>query len=550
MLEGESGEVGKELRAPSQPPPDPLIGRTIDGRYQVERVLGEGGMGLVYQARHAVLNKLLAVKVLRPDVSKDEEIITRFRQEAQSASAIGNEHIINISDFGTLQDGSTYFVMEFLDGMDLTTAIEQVQPMPAARAVHITRQLCLALGAAHNVGIVHRDLKPDNIYLIERGQDRDFVKVLDFGIAKVGGGTRKLTKAGQVFGTPHYMSPEQCSGKALDHRTDIYALGVILYEMATGAVPFDADNLMGVLTKHMYEQPVPPRSIPDIPMDCPPGLEAIILKALQKNADDRYQSMAEMAEDLERLAIGEMPAALGAVSQGAISQGAISRGDATGTMGFPLDAELPAVASGRPAWLVPAAGISALLAVIALGLGAALALNGEPQPPALAVAPEPIEAEPEVEPAENVATSGSTETTTVTITTEPPGVACWMEGELIGNTPVPLPRPTGEDRVSITLRQAGFIDQEILISALTQESVHITLEEEEEEAEEPPPTEEPRSRRDRERRDRQRLRQRTPAPEMEAPMVEPAMAAPVMVDPPPQMRRAPTSEVLDPWGGT
>jgi eukaryotic-like serine/threonine-protein kinase len=148
---------------------DPLVGQTIDGRYQVERVLGEGGMGLVYKARHTVLGKPLALKVLRPDVSKDDEIITRFRQEAQSASSIGNEHIIDISDFGTLADGSTYFVMEFLDGTDLTGAIESETPMRAPRVVHIAKQMCRALAAAHDIGIVHRDLKPDNIFLIKRG---------------------------------------------------------------------------------------------------------------------------------------------------------------------------------------------------------------------------------------------------------------------------------------------------------------------------------------------------------------------------------------------
>ncbi|MEM6961204.1 MAG: serine/threonine-protein kinase, partial [Myxococcota bacterium] len=160
VIEGE----GMESLQPNQD--DPLIGKTIDGRYQVESILGEGGMGLVYKARHTVLGKPLAIKVLRPDVSKDEEIMTRFRQEAQSASNIGNQHIIDISDFGTLPDSSTYFVMEFLDGVDLTHVVEHDAPVNAGRVLHITGQLCRALGAAHEIGIVHRDLKPDNIYLV------------------------------------------------------------------------------------------------------------------------------------------------------------------------------------------------------------------------------------------------------------------------------------------------------------------------------------------------------------------------------------------------
>src|SRR5690606_12071641 len=172
-----------------EPPPapvDPMVGTTIDGRYRIEKVLGQGGMGVVYTATHAVLGKRLAIKVLKSDVSKDQEIIQRFRQEAQSASAIGSQHIIDISDFGSLPDGSTYFVMEYLDGMELTKAIEEQRPMPADRVVHIAKQLCGARGAAHERGIVHRDMKPDNVFLIKRGANRDFVKVLDFGIAKVG----------------------------------------------------------------------------------------------------------------------------------------------------------------------------------------------------------------------------------------------------------------------------------------------------------------------------------------------------------------------------
>src|SRR5688572_7379575 len=290
-------------------PVDPLIGKVLDGRYEIEKVLGEGGMGLVYKARHVTLGKPLAIKVLKAEVSKDAEIVQRFRQEAQSATAIGNHHIIDISDFGVLHDGSTYFVMEFLDGIALTKAIEPNKPLEARRSIHIAKQLCRALGAAHDIGIVHRDLKPDNVYLISRGGDKDFVKVLDFGIAKVVGAKSKLTQVGQVFGTPHYMSPEQCSGTQVDKRTDVYALGVIMYEMASSRVPFDADNLMGILTKHLYEEPIKPHELPP-PVDVPPSLEAIIMKCLAKKTDVRYQSMQEVLADLELVEQGLTPSAV------------------------------------------------------------------------------------------------------------------------------------------------------------------------------------------------------------------------------------------------
>ncbi|HEY2735846.1 MAG TPA: serine/threonine-protein kinase, partial [Polyangiales bacterium] len=288
---------------------DPLIGQTLDGRYRIEKPLGEGGMGIVYKAVHTTLGKPLAIKVLRPEVSKNEEIVQRFRQEAQSASQIGNPHIIDISDFGTLADGSTYFVMEFLTGKSLTAAMCDAPFFGLPRTIHVVRQLANALGAAHDIGIVHRDLKPDNVQLVERGGQKDFVKVLDFGIAKVGGSTSKLTQAGQVFGTPHYMSPEQCAGTNVDHRTDIYAVGVMLYEMACGKVPFDADNLMGILTKHLYENPIAPHELAP-PVNVPAPLEAIILKCLQKKPEQRYQTMAELSADLDALERGQTPRAI------------------------------------------------------------------------------------------------------------------------------------------------------------------------------------------------------------------------------------------------
>ncbi len=278
--------------------PDALIGTIIDRRYRVEALLGEGGMGLVYRVTHTELHKTLAIKVLRSQNTQDEEVLARFKREAQSASNIGNEHIVDIIDFGTLPDGSTYFVMECLEGLDLIDTIDSVQRLPEGRAVHIARQICLALGAAHDAGIVHRDLKPENVFLVRRGDDQDFVKVLDFGIAKVANRPHRLTRDGEVLGTPHYMSPEQCAGGDIDHRTDIYSLGVLLYEMVTGHVPHDADTMMGILTKHMYEEALSPTvRVSKLSTE----LERIIMRSLEKKPADRYQSMHELEADLARL---------------------------------------------------------------------------------------------------------------------------------------------------------------------------------------------------------------------------------------------------------
>ncbi len=454
---------------------DPLVGTTIDGRYLVERVLGEGGMGLVYLGKHIVLGKPLAVKVLRPDVSKDQEIITRFRQEAQSASSIGNQHIIDISDFGTLPDGSTYFVMEFLDGVDLTGAIEQSGQMASNRVVHIAKQLCTALGAAHENGIVHRDLKPDNVYLIKRGGDADFVKVLDFGIAKVGGSNSKLTRAGQVFGTPHYMSPEQCAGSGVDHRTDIYAIGVMLYEMLTGDVPFDADNLMGILTKHLYEDPIPPtQRNPELPKD----MEAVILKAMSKQLETRYQNMAEFYDDLVRVGEG-LPALATAEGTGSYS----TRRTAPGT-GANAAVTAPPTSSGGGKGLAIAA-VAVVLLLVAGG-GAFVAFGGPdapPQTPPVALTPQPVPV-PVEEPPPVVEDTTETpppapEVFLISISSEPEGARVWRGNELIGTTPLELPRPSGDERLDLQLRLDGYENKDFAISSLTRaESINFPLDRE------------------------------------------------------------------------
>jgi tRNA A-37 threonylcarbamoyl transferase component Bud32 len=282
---------------------DPLIGSVLGDRYKILRRVGEGGMGIVYEAEHIVIEKHVALKVLREDFGSRPDVVERFRQEAKSASRIGHENIVDISDFGETPSGASYFVMEMLDGEDLADRLAREGTIDPARAVSILIQCCRALGAAHQKGIVHRDMKPENIFLIERAGTRDFVKIVDFGIAKMsdietaGAPGRKLTKTGMIFGTPEYMSPEQAAGKPLDHRVDVYALGVILFEVLTGRVPFLGDTFMGVLTQHMFD-PVPPLREINARVQISPALEAVLFRALAKDPDQRFQSMDELARAL------------------------------------------------------------------------------------------------------------------------------------------------------------------------------------------------------------------------------------------------------------
>ena len=300
---------GDEQRSPSSPEsesesigqttPDVngLVGEVIANRYRVLEKLGEGGMGTVYLAEHTAIGKKLAIKVLLQDYARKEDLKERFLQEAKAAAMIGHENIVDITDFGHTPNGSVFFAMEFLQGEDLSQRIKRQGRIPWAEGKPILLQICRALGAAHAKNIIHRDMKPENIFLIEREGRRDFCKLLDFGIAKVTGmsdGERRLTRTGMIFGTPEYMSPEQAQGHHPDHRVDVYAVGIIAYEMVTGEVPFKADTFMGILTKHIFENPTPPKDVaPDA--NIPADVEEIILKALAKKREERFPSMTEMA---------------------------------------------------------------------------------------------------------------------------------------------------------------------------------------------------------------------------------------------------------------
>ncbi len=281
---------------------DPLIGAVLGGRYLVERKLGEGGMGAVYVGQHQTIGKQVAIKCLNPLMAANKAIVERFKREARAATAAGNEHIIDVTDMGELPDGSPYIVMELLDGRELAELIAQEGPLPIGRAVRILLQICDALIAAHAKGIVHRDLKPENVFLVRRKRDADFVKVLDFGIARFNepaaiGGGKNLTATGMTIGTPHYMAPEQAQGlEGLDHRADIYALGVILYEMLTGDTPFDAETFALLVVKIVTTDPP---LIRDRRPDVPVGLETLIMRCLSKDKNLRPQSVEELAQALE-----------------------------------------------------------------------------------------------------------------------------------------------------------------------------------------------------------------------------------------------------------
>ncbi len=279
--------------------PDSLVGTTLAGKYRIDARLNEGGMGTVYRGCHVLMDKTVAIKVLRPSLAADEKIVARFSREARAASRITHPNAVSVTDFGEDETGLVFLVMEFLSGRTLKHVIHDEGPLPLARVVDITRQIGDALNAAHEQGVVHRDLKSDNIMLVDT-MSGDHAKVLDFGIAKInepdGAVDTNLTAPNLVIGTPQYMSPEQCSQDVeIDARSDIYSLGVILFEMLVGHVPFSGDSPTIVMMKHLQE-PVP--SVLEERSDLPASVARVVARAMAKVRDNRYQNVAELIEDL------------------------------------------------------------------------------------------------------------------------------------------------------------------------------------------------------------------------------------------------------------
>jgi tRNA A-37 threonylcarbamoyl transferase component Bud32 len=452
-------------------------------------------MGIVYLAEHPVIGRKVALKAIHPELSRNPEVVSRFMTEAKSVNQIGNEHIVDVHDFGNTSSGEFYFIMEFLQGEALADRLRRERLFKPERALQIAAQVADALAASHSHGIIHRDLKPENIFLIPRGNTIDFVKVLDFGLAKLTQGEEKVThktRTGSVMGTPYYMAPEQCEGRAtLDHRADVYSLGVILYEMLTGRVPFGGDGYGEIIVKHITMPPPSPRaSNPELSL----AHEAILFRALAKNRDDRFANMEEMRTamlDPERylatapsLPQGGAPGSSGVTMQvGAPAGSDVVIGNVGATNLGPRssmpstfrdgagellgdDVSIPKRSRrGLAVTLVVAAAVAAGGAyvvvsrpprqaqVAATGTGAGTGTPAVAPPSAVATAP--------VVPA-------APAQTVIKLDSRPPGatVARKDTNAVVGTTPLDYPIPVGAAPVEFVFRKAGF--QDTSLSAVPQ----------------------------------------------------------------------------------
>lgn len=364
-------------------------GAIVDGRYRVVGEIGRGGMGAVYEAEQIKLRKRVAIKVLQSNAKESEDgdsNLKRFLREARVASAIRHRNVVDIIDFGELADGATYYVMEFLQGRDLSSVLKHDGPMPWPRARKLLRQVLSALAAVHEQGIIHRDIKPANIVLLDEPDEwgNEWVKVLDFGVAKVqetDAESQALTGTSQLLGTAAYMAPEIARGELTDHRSDLYALGIVGYELLTGTVPFKAANTFQVLLRQINEWPQRPSEInPEVSE----AMEAFLLGSLAKNPDDRYRDATEMTAALEAVDdTGVAKAALPAAASGSRERG----------FAAPPEEEEAAPVSRR--W--PIVALLAAFVVVAVGTTWLLLGGQEAEPPttdtpAVGAAPQPAPA--------------------------------------------------------------------------------------------------------------------------------------------------------------
>jgi serine/threonine-protein kinase len=415
-----------------------VLGQVL-GSYRLLALIGRGGMGRVYLAEHVKLGRKVALKLLKPEYAAKRDSVRRFFQEARAVNTIRHRNIVDITDFVELPDARTFIIMELLSGSNLGELVRREGPLPLHRSLGILIQVCDALEAAHREGIVHRDLKPDNVFILNAEGERDAVKLLDFGVAKLlyssssDGDISLQTMEGSVVGTPAYMSPEQAGGSAVDHRSDIYSLGAIMYELFTGQRVFEARSFGEFVLKHLQAIPVPPRDLEGIP-PLPGGLEAIILKCLEKKPEHRYQTVTALRTDLNRIMAGENTAALDIRP--------ISRGR-----------------SSRLKYVVVAAVGGLVLAAAAVWL-----LWPEPRPagrvpgaravPGVVTATGPTAASG----APAVAEAGQIE---FSFRSDPPGASVYAPGvpTPLGQTPFSVKRPAADKDRAFTFKLEGYRDR-------------------------------------------------------------------------------------------
>jgi serine/threonine-protein kinase len=392
-----------------------LVGTILDGNYRITRLIGQGGMGAVYEGVQIRLERRVAIKLMARELAANTEAIARFRREAEVTSQLGHPHIVQVFDFGAAPSGEPYIVMEFLEGEDLEKRIQRVGTLPLAAASHIIRQVASALSATHAKGIVHRDLKPANVFLLSVEGETDFVKVVDFGISKVRSATTKLTAALAVMGTPNYMAPEQAEGRVgdIDARTDQWALACIAYELLAGRPPFVGENVASLLYQVIHQAPSP---ISQMNPGLPAGVEGVLRRALSKTQAERFQTLTEFSRAFEGAASGKVvpatmagPGAAAAPVAAAASGAAIGRAPTMASQpGIPPVTTFSSAAgeASEPDVALPARPKRGLLFV---GLGAAAALGAGafalisrrapgPAPAAAVVAPAPTTSGPVVAP--------------------------------------------------------------------------------------------------------------------------------------------------------
>ncbi|MCA9538245.1 MAG: serine/threonine protein kinase [Myxococcales bacterium] len=486
-----------------------LIGRTIDhGRYEITRLIGEGGMGRVYEARQVSMNRLVALKILRTQLASDEQLLARFQQEALSISRLRHPNTITIYDYGKTEDDLLFMAMELLGGQSLFSILRKEKRMALPRALHIMDQVAGAVGEAHQLGIVHRDLKPENIQVDHVASDPDFAKVLDFGIAKIVGGDgrnaegKTLTLAGSIFGTPHYMSPEQVHGQRVDHRTDLYSLGIILFEMLAGKPPFDGNTPMAVMMAQASKE------MPDIrEMNPEADVNDAVMQLIRdctvkdrarrlRTADDLITRLRQIQLDLGEISSTNsrlyIAAASGIYRLGQmrasdrvdlVEDGSAPRAGGRATPpGMEGDGQITPEHSGHlatvppvgtPQALAPVAGNGRALrwigvAVVLLGIATGVILwNREPPPTATPITQ--VEDDPG-------RIQINAQSIRYTIESVPPGAEVYADGVFKGTTPLEYDQQRGRS-ASLSLRLEGYIDQEHPLNGqgLPEQKVQIAL---------------------------------------------------------------------------